>query len=107
MEALHGNNCPKMEQHRRREARREAFRQELEQWRRADRERLRKARGVPIRKRSAPLPPHQPHVVTLARLERLSAALADPARASRSHCPGRPAGRSVAAGGRWRLDHDK
>lgn len=78
MEALHGNNCPKMEQHRRQEAHREAFREELEQWRRADRERLRKARGVPIRRPSAPLPVRQPHKVDRERLALLRAALSYP-----------------------------
>lgn len=111
MEALHSNNCPKMEQHRREEARREAIRLEAEAWRRADRERLRKSRGVPIRRSSAPLPERQPHRATRARLSDLQDALRWPELHGRlSAATGLPlealervaAGRSTMAAAAWR-----
>ena len=77
MEILHGNRCPKMEQHRREEARRGAFRQELGQWRRADRERLAKVIGkLPATRRKTSAPPTpRPHKAILPRLRALRAAL--------------------------------
>ena len=48
------------------------------EWHRQDRERLRKARGVPRRRPSDPLPKRQPHQAEQARIDRLRVGLNDP-----------------------------
>ena len=49
-----------------------------ERWRQKARERLRKARGAPIRRSRAPLPERQPHAVEQERIARLRMALCNP-----------------------------
>ncbi len=49
-----------------------------ERWRREERERLRKARGAPIRRPRAPLTERRPNAAEQARIARLRMALCDP-----------------------------